>query len=166
MLFRSNYQLTMMSEAAVDDFVTYLKSYKLRFDKDGNIVVTRREFDQLDMHFRSSLKTIKACETAGNVEGVKEELYKIHYMVELINRYYLRPDVKNMRPNAKDVRKDMLDLRSVMLNAFQQHLKYVTMRDQRWNFQTGYNSSRYGKDFMIPKKVITAIGKTVVTALA
>ena len=87
-------------------------------------------------------------------------------MVELINQYNLRPDVKNMRPNAKDVRKDMLDLRSVMLNAFQQHLKYVTMRDQRWNFQTGYNSSRYGKDFMIPKKVITAIGKTVVTALA
>lgn len=161
-----NYQLTMMSEAVVDDFVTYLKSYKLRFDKDGNIVVTRREFDQLDMHFRSSLKTIKACETAGNVEGVKEELYKIHYMVELINQYYLRPDVKNMRPNAKDVRKDMLDLRSVMLNAFQQHLKYVTTRDQRWNFQTSYDNSKYGKNITIPQKVITAIGKTVVTALA
>lgn len=161
-----NYQLTMMSEAVVDDFVTYLKSYKLRFDKDGNIVVTRREFDQLDIHFRSSLKTIKACETAGNVEGVKEELYKIHYMVELINQYYLRPDVKNMRPNAKDVRKDMLDLRSVMLNAFQQHLKYVTMRDQRWNFQAGYDASKYGKNITIPQKVITAIGKTVVTALA
>lgn len=161
-----NYQLTMMSEAVVDDFVTYLKSYKLRFDKDGNIVVTRREFDQLDMHFRSSLKTIKVCETAGNVEGVKEELYKIHYMVELINQYYLRPDVKNMRPNAKDVRKDMLDLRSVMLNAFQQHLKYVTTRDQRWNFQTSYDNSKYGKNITIPQKVITAIGKTVVTALA
>ncbi|MCM1532565.1 MAG: GNAT family N-acetyltransferase [Ruminococcus flavefaciens] len=160
-----NYQLTMMDEAAVNDFITYLQSFKLRFDKDGNIVVTRREFDQLDTHFRSSLKTIKACENAGNVEGVKEELYKIHYMVELINRYYLRPDVKNLKSNAREVRKDMLDLRSVMLNAFQQHLKYVTTRDPRWNFQSGYDSSKYGKNLTIPQKVITAIGKTMITAL-
>jgi len=160
-----NYQLTMIGESAVDDFVSYLKSFKLRFDKEGNIIVTRREFDQLDMHFRSSLKMIKACEKAGDIDGVKEELYKIHYMIELINQYYLRPDVKNLKPNAKDVRKDMLDLRSVMMNAFQQHLKYVVARDTRWNFQTGYNASKYGKDIFIPKKVLNAIGKTVITAL-
>lgn len=161
-----DYQFTKMDENAVDSFIQYLSSYKLRFDKDGNVVITRREFDQLDSHFRNSLRMIKAYEKAGNLQGVKDELYKINYMIELINKYYLSPDVKNLRPNAKDVRKDMLDLRSVMMNVFQQHLKYVTVRDQRWNFQAGYDTSKYGKSIEIPQKLITAVGKTVITALS
>lgn len=160
------YQMSKMDENAVDNFMQYLNSFKLRFDKDGNILVTRREYDRLGVHFRESLKMIKACEKSGNVEGVKEELYKIHYMISLINQYYLNPDSRSLRPGTKDVRKDMLDLRSVMMNAFQHHLKYVTTRDPKWNFQSGYNSSKYGKDTFIPQKIITTIGRTVVTALS
>ncbi|MCM1230127.1 MAG: GNAT family N-acetyltransferase [Ruminococcus flavefaciens] len=160
-----SYQLAKMDESAVDDFLMYLRSFKVRFDSNGDIRITRREYDQLDAHFRASLKLIKACEDAGNVAGVKEELYKIHYMIELINQYYLKPYAKNYRPNTKDVRKDMLDLRSVMMNAFKQHLEWVTLQEPNYNFQRGYQVSTYGSEIKIPQKVITHVGKTITTLL-
>lgn len=158
-----NYQLTVIDESAVDSFFTYLKSFKLRFDKEGNIIITRREYDQLDSHFKSSQKMIKACEKAGNIEGVKEELSKIYYMIHLINDQYLS---NKTAPKSDVVKKDMIDLRSVMMNVFQQHLTYVTKLDPKFNFQSYYDGSKYGKDTTIPKATISSIGKTIVTLLS
>ncbi|MCM1295168.1 MAG: GNAT family N-acetyltransferase [Muribaculaceae bacterium] len=160
------YQFAMMDEGTVDGFIQYLQSFKIRLDNDGNILITRREYDQLDSHFRESMRLIKAYESAGNAQGVKDELCKINYMITLINQYYLREDVKNLKPTAKDVRKDMLDLRSVMMNVFRQHLAWVTTQDPKWNFQRYYDNSKYGKNVTIPKKVITSVGRTIITALA
>lgn len=160
-----NYQLTMMDEAALEDFMSYMKSFKVRFDNNGNIIVTRREYDQLDAHFKQSIKMIKAFEEAGNVEGVKDELCKIHYMIQLVNEYYLKPNSRNLREGSKDVRKDMMDLRSVMMNVFKQHLTWVTIQEPNWNFNTYYDGSKYGKDLVLPKKMITTVGRTVITAL-
>ena len=72
-----NYQLSCMDESVVHDFMNYLKSYKLKFDNDGNIIIRRREYDQLDAHFRASIKLIKASEKAGDWETVKAELAKL-----------------------------------------------------------------------------------------
>lgn len=160
-----NYQFAMMDEAAVDDFVRYLKSFKVKFDKEGNVIISRREVDQLDKHFRQSLRMIKAYENAGDLDSVKLELCKINYMIELINEYYLSPKaMKNKRVKA-DLRKEMLDLRSVMLNAFSQHLKYVKTMDPAFNFKSYYDTSIYGKNIEIPKPVLSAIGKAIVTQL-
>lgn len=160
------YQFTRMDESIVDPFIRYLQSFKVRIDANGDILVTRREYDQLNAHFKNSLKLIKAYENAGNLTGVKDELCKIYYMVELINTYYLRQDVKNLRDKAADVRKDMVDLRSIMLNAFAQHMRYVTTREPDWNFKTYYDASKYGNDFRIPKKFLLSLGKTIITALS
>ena len=160
------YQFTRMDESIVDPFIRYLQSFKVRIDANGDILVTRREYDQLNAHFKNSLKLIKAYENAGNLVGVKDELCKIYYMVELINTYYLRQDVKNLRDKAADVRKDMVDLRSIMLNAFTQHMRYVTTREPDWNFKTYYDASKYGNDFRIPKKFLLSLGKTIITALS
>lgn len=160
-----NYQLIMMDETALEDFMSYMKSFKVRFDNNGNIIVTRREYDQLDAHFKQSMKMIKTFEEAGNVEGVKDELCKIHYMIQLVNEYYLKPNSRNLREGSKDVRKDMMDLRSVMMNVFKQHLTWVTIQEPNWNFNTYYDGSKYGKDLVLPKKMITTVGRTVITAL-
>lgn len=160
-----NYQLIMMDETALENFMSYMKSFKVRFDNNGNIIVTRREYDQLDAHFKQSMKMIKAFEEAGNVEGVKDELCKIHYMIQLVNEYYLKPNSRNLREGSKDVRKDMMDLRSVMMNVFKQHLTWVTIQEPNWNFNTYYDGSKYGKDLVLPKKMITTVGRTVITAL-
>ena len=119
---------------------------KVRFDANGDIRITRREYDQLDAHFRTSVKMAKSCASAGNVNGVKEELYKIYYMIELINKYYLKPNTKNYRPNVRDIRKDMMDLRAVMLSAFKQYLEWVTAREPDYNFQRNYKVSDYASD--------------------
>ena len=160
-----NYQFAMMDEAAVDDFVRYLKSFKVKFDKEGNVIISRREVDQLDKHFRQSLRMIKAYENAGDLDSVKLELCKINYMIELINEYYLSPKAMKSKRVKADLRKEMLDLRSVMLNAFSQHLKYVKTIDPAFNFKSYYDTSIYGKNIEIPKPVLTAIGKAIVTQL-
>ena len=160
-----NYQLSLMNESQVDQFIDYLKSFKVRFDKEGNVIITRREYDQLDLHFRQSLKMIKAYENAGNLQGVKDELCKIRYMIELINQHYLNPRTKSSTRTKQNMRKEMMDLRSVMLNAFQQHLKYVTVRDPQFNFQKAYDTSKYGKETEIPKSLLSTIGKTLITKL-
>ena len=160
-----NYQLSQMDESAVDDFLRYMQSFKVRFDANGDIRITRREYDQLDAHFRTSVKMAKSCASAGNVNGVKEELYKIYYMIELINKYYLKPNTKNYRPNVRDIRKDMMDLRAVMLSAFKQYLEWVTAREPDYNFQRNYKVSDYGSEVKIPQKTITQVGTVIATLL-
>lgn len=160
-----NYQFAIMDEAVVDDFVRYLKSFKVKFDKEGNVIISRREVDQLDKHFRQSLRMIKAYENAGDLDSVKLELCKINYMIELINEYYLSPRAMKSKRVKADLRKEMLDLRSVMLNAFSQHLKYVKTMDPAFNFKSYYDTSVYGKNIEIPKPVLSAIGKAIVTRL-
>ena len=160
-----NYQFTTMDEAAFDNFYQYLKSFKIRFDKDGNVIITRREYDQLDKHFRQSLRMIKAYEKADDLESVKLELCKIYYMIELINQHYLNPTIKQNKNVKGNIRKEMMDLRSVMLNVFQQHLTYVTVRDPQFNFQAFYNKSQYSSTVEIPNTVISAVGKALLTKL-
>ena len=142
-----------------------LKSFKVRFDKNGNVIITRREYDQLDKHFRQSIRMLKAYEKANDVESVKEELCKIYYMIGLINQHYLNPANKQNKTVKSDIRKEMMDLRSVMMNVFQQHLTYVTNQDPKFNFQQYYNHSKYSSTVEIPNTVISAVGKALVTGL-
>lgn len=161
----TNYQLGMLQESVVDSFIQYLQSFKIKFEKDGSIRLTRREYDQLDQHFKQSLRNIKAFEKTDNLEGVKGELCKIYYMIELINRYYLSPKVKSSNRVKANLKKQMMDLRSVLMNVFKQHLKYVTVREPQFNFQTYYDHSKYGKDIEIPKAVLSDVGKALITKL-
>lgn len=159
------YECSIMDEAAFDKFIDYIKSFKIKFNKNGDVIITRREYENLEHHFKQSLKTIKAMESAGNVEGVKAELCKIHYMNNLISEHYLTAKYKQPANSSINIRKKMIDLRSVMLNAFKQHLTYVTVREPRFNFQEYYNNSDYGRNFTVPKNVVSNIGKTIVTLL-
>ena len=156
------YQFAMMDESVVDRFLEYLKSFKLKFDKNGNIIIRRREYDQLDTHFRQSLKLIKAAEKAGNLDTVKYELCKIYYMISLIDRHYLG---RKASEKSEKVRKDMINLRAVMINVMHQHLKYVSTMDPQFNFQSYYASTKYGDDTTISPQFLTAFGRTIVTAL-
>lgn len=158
-----SYQLANMDESAFDNFVNYLKSFKLKFDKNGNLVIRRREYDQLDQHFRASLKLIKAAEKAGDIGTVKDELCKIYYMINLIQTQYL---TRKSTPKTEKVYHSMENLRSVMLNAFHQHFKYVTERDPKFNFASYYETTKYGKDVTIDSNVLSAVGKTIVTILS
>lgn len=160
-----NYQLSMMDEAAFEGFYEYIKSFKVRFDKDGNPIISRREYDQLDQHFHQAVRNVKAYYKSGNYESMKEELCKVYYMIELINQYYLNPRVKSSSRTSADVKKEMLDLRSVMMNMFQQNLKLITIHEPKFNFQTYYDNSKYGKNTEVPKVLLSTISKTVVTLL-
>lgn len=160
-----HYKFAMLDESGMDNFMRYLSSFKIQFDKEGNVIISRKEYDQLDKHFRESVRLCKTYSEAGNVEGIKEELAKVHYMVQLVNKYYLSPNA-NKNPRMKsDIKKDMLDLRSVMLNHFNTYMKWITIREPQFNFQAYYDTSKYGNTNTVPAKVLTAVGKVLVTAL-
>lgn len=160
-----HYKFAMLDESGMDNFMRYLSSFKIQFDKEGNVIISRKEYDQLDKHFRESVRLCRTYSEAGNIEGIKEELAKVHYMIQLINKYYLSPNA-NKNPRMKsDIKKDMLDLRSVMLNHFNTYMKWITIREPQFNFQAYYDTSKYGNTNMVPAKVLTAVGKVLVTAL-
>lgn len=160
-----NYQIATMNESAVDKFFLYLKSFKVRFDKDGNVIIHRREVDQLDKYFREANSLLKANMKAGNEQGVVDQLCRVYYMIALINNHYLNSTTKQNTNVKADLKKELIDLRSVMMNVFQQYLKWVTDRNPQFNFQVAYDGSKYSDTVNIPNKVISDIGKTLITAL-
>ena len=160
-----DYQMATMDETAVDKFFLYLKSFKVRFDKDGNVIIHRREVDQLDKYFREANSLLKANMKAGNEQGVVDQLCRVYYMIALINNHYLNSTTKQNTNVKADLKKELIDLRSVMMNVFQQYLKWVTDRNPQFNFQVAYDGSKYSDTVNIPNKVISDIGKTLITAL-
>lgn len=156
------YQLSSMNEAVMDEFLRYIKSFHVELDPNGNVILTRRVYNQLDHHFIQTKQALKTMKKAGDLEGMKENLAKLYYMIQLITDQYMDKKTVSI---SKTVKKDMIDLRSVMLNVFQQNLQYVEEMDPKFNFQSYYDGSVYGKKTKIPISGVTSIGKTLGTLL-
>ena len=156
------YQLSNMNEAVMDEFLRYIKSFHVELDPNGNVILTRRVYNQLDHHVIQTKQALKTMKKAGDLEGMKENLAKLYYMIQLITDQYMDKKTVSI---SKTVKKDMIDLRSVMLNVFQQNLQYVEEMDPKFNFQSYYDGSVYGKKTKIPISGITSIGKTLGTLL-
>ena len=157
------YQLLTMDESVVDDVLKYLQSFKIKFDQDGNVIIHQREYKELSQHFNKSKRMLRHYRKTGATESIKNELCKLYYMINIIETYYLKPTT-----NAKyeERQKQMMDLRALMINVFRQNLNEVTAKEPNFNFQSYYNASDYGKDLKIPKTVIAATGKALVTMLS
>lgn len=160
-----NYQMATMDESAYQNFKKYLHSFKIKLDKDGNIIIHRREVDQLDKYFREANQLLKVNMKAGNEQGVVDQLCRVHYMINLINKYYLISTTKQNTTVKTDLKKQLIDLRSVMINVYQQYLSWVTARNPQFNFQTAYDASIYSDKITVPKEVITSIGRVIMTML-
>lgn len=160
-----NYQMATMDESAYQNFKKYLHSFKIKLDKDGNIIIHRREVDQLDKYFREANQLLKVNMKAGNEQGVVDQLCRVHYMINLINKYYLISTTKQNTTVKMDLKKQLINLRSVMINVYQQYLSWVTARNPQFNFQTAYDASIYSDKITVPKEVITSIGRVIMTML-
>ena len=160
-----NYQMATMDESTYQNFKKYLHSFKIKLDKDGNIIIHRREVDQLDKYFREANQLLKVNMKAGNEQGVVDQLCRVHYMINLINKYYLISTTKQNTTVKADLKKQLIDLRSVMINVYQQYLSWVTARNPQFNFQTAYDASIYSDKITVPKEVITSIGRVIMTML-
>lgn len=157
------YQLLTMDESVVDDVLKYLQSFKIKFDQDSNVIIHQREYKELSQHFNKSKRMLRHYRKTGATESIKNELCKLYYMINIIETYYLKPTT-----NAKyeERQKQMMDLRALMINVFRQNLNEVTAKEPNFNFQSYYNASDYGKDLKIPKTVIAATGKALITMLS
>lgn len=157
------YQLLTMDESVVDDVLNYLQSFKIKFDQDGNVIIHQREYKELSQHFNKSKRMLRHYRKTGATESIKNELCKLYYMINIVETYYLKPTTDE---KYKERQKQMMDLRALMINVFRQNLNEVTAKEPNFNFQSYYNASDYGKDLKIPKTVIAATGKALITMLS
>ena len=157
------YQLLTMDESVVDDVLKYLQSFKIKFDQDGNVIIHQREYKELSQHFNKSKRMLRHYRKTGATESIKNELCKLYYMINIVETYYLKPTTDE---KYKERQKQMMDLRALMINVFRQNLNEVTAKEPNFNFQSYYNASDYGKDLKIPKTVIAATGKALITMLS
>lgn len=157
-----DYKLAVMDESAVDEFLSYLKSFRIQLDADGNIILNQRVYRQLDKHFMAVQRELRTAKKTNDLETIKYNLAKLNYMIGLIEDKYMAP---NTVVDSKNTKRELMDLRSVMINVFQQYMDYTLTQDPRFNFQQYYNSSVYGKETKLPISGITALGKTLLTQL-
>lgn len=147
----------VLSEASV--VLPFIKSFKIRIDKDGNIVINQREYNDFERHIQNSLRLLKSYRDTENYQAMKNELCRLYYMVELIDKYYSK-GVKD-----SDYRKKLIDQRSIMLNAITNYLKLVSKNDPGFDFTNYYEHSNYGKEIKISPKGIHTIGQVIRTLL-
>ena len=154
------YKLANLDEGAVDYLLREIRAYKIRFDRHGNVRITKRETNHLKEHFNNSVSLLRAYRNADDVASVKQECMKLRYMSEILLKYYIRPN------NHSDEMKELINLRSTILNALNTNLKWVKQRDPKYNFAEEYDKSKYGSDINLPRNVVRDATKTIVTLLA
>ena len=153
------YKLANLDEGAVDYLLREIRAYKIRFDRHGNVRITKRETNHLKEHFNNSVSLLRAYRNADDVASVKQECMKLRYMSEILLKYYIRPN------NHSDEMKELINLRSTILNALNTNLKWVKQKDPKYNFAEEYDRSKYGSDINLPRNVIRDATKTIVTLL-
>ena len=158
------YQLTAMNDSDLDNFIDYLTKFKVRYNKDGNLIITRYDYDQLDRYYRRDLKIMDQAQKDGTVSTVKEKLAELHYIYLILSKYYLTPDLQNNPNTSKDVKQAMFDLRSDLLTKTSQYAKWVSIQDPQFNLMEYYQASKYAKH-QIPTKILTMIDKEIITEL-
>lgn len=154
------YKLANLDEGAVDYLLREIRAYKIRFDRHGNVRITKRETNHLKEHFNNSVSLLRAYRNADDVASVKQECMKLRYMSEILLKYYIRPN------NHSDEMKELINLRSTILNALNTNLKWVKQKDPKYNFAEEYDKSKYGSDINLPRNVVRDATKTIVTLLA
>ena len=153
------YKLANLDEGAVDYLLREIRAYKIRFDRHGNVRITKRETNHLKEHFSNSVSLLRAYHNADDVASVKQECMKLRYMSEILLKYYIRPN------NHSDEMKELINLRSTILNALNTNLKWVKQKDPKYNFAEEYDRSKYGSDINLPRNVVRDATKTIVTLL-
>lgn len=157
-----HYKFAMLEDAEYEDFMDYLSNFKIQYDSDDNIIVSRKEYDQLYRHYAYAKKNATIALEHGNLDGVKDELAKIHYIASMISKYYLSPSVMQSNRVKGDIKKDFAELRGLLLDTFNQFHSAVKAREPGFNFIPYYETSKYAKDNPVIEKIRTHLGETVV----
>lgn len=160
-----HYKLAMINEThQLDDFIDYLRAFKINYDVSGNVIITRKEIDQLTEQYKFCTYRLNKHFYAANEvywDDVKQELAVLTYLINLLNKYYLSPKVMQSNRVKKDLTDELLDLRSDMMKTYQDTLDKVLIHDPQFNANEYYKSSNLGNADKDAKTLETHLGKTV-----
>lgn len=122
------------------------KSFDIQIDDNGDILISQKEYDSFDKHFNTTKRLLKNYHKSKNYNGMKNELYKLSYMIKLIEVYHMG---KTSSEEERLKQKELLDLRSVMINSFSYYIDIVIKEEPDFDFQSGFDNSKYGKTYKL-----------------
>lgn len=122
------------------------KQLGVRFDKDSNLIIKNilKQTSYAKM-INESAALLKIYKDTANLNGMKYELAKLNYILEVINK-------KIDRSKNKEDLKKLVDDKAIALNVFKSNLKYVSEEDNTFNFTEYYEETPFSDSTIVIDK--------------
>lgn len=117
-------------------FVKEAKEFPVQFDNDGNLLIKRMKYLDIDHEYFKSHKLLLVYEDTNNIEGMKYELSKLWFLNNLLEK-------KLYSEKDETIRNNYHKSRSRILNDFNKYLKIVTSEENTFIFGDYYNNSPF-----------------------
>lgn len=122
------------------------KQLGVRFDKDSNLIIKNiLKQTSYAKTINESAALLKIYKDTANLNGMKYELAKLNYILEVINK-------KIDRSKNKDDLKKLVDDKAIALNVFKSNLKYVSEEDNTFNFTEYYEETPFSDSTIVIDK--------------
>lgn len=132
-------------------------SIDLSLDKDGNLLLTKRENVDFQTIYANSHELLKIYADSNNIEGMKYELCKLWMCKTLIDYKILyNKGIRAKLVSAKQ-RKQALITKSFIMSDIKLYLKNINEKETNFNFQEYFNKTQFGIEiYKIDNRVIKA----------
>ena len=122
------------------------KQLGIRFDKDSNLIIKNiLKQTSYAKTINESAALLKIYKDTANLNGMKYELAKLNYILEVINKKI------DKSKNKEDLKK-LVDDKAIALNVFKSNLKYVSEEDNTFNFTEYYEETPFSDSTIVIDK--------------
>ena len=142
--FESLYYTTENEEAnkVLEEMREYIKpecaimerKFPIQFNKVGDLEISTSK--SLEEEYQEAHKLLEGYNKS-NIDGIKHELARLFYINSLIEK-----KIKNMKKNDPEYH-NYIKLRSRVLNDFKKYFKVITNKDDKFDFNTYFQSTEY-----------------------
>lgn len=117
--------------------VCEIKEFPVQFDKEGNLLISKRKSINFNMEFQKIHKLIMMYGKNNNIEGLKYELSALWFLnLLLVDKLY-------SKKLTEVERKDYVNARARILNDFTKYLNVVLKHDESFIFEEYYSNSPF-----------------------
>lgn len=118
------------------------KAFPIQINKSGDIEINTKK--TLEEEYQEAHKLLLGYNDS-NIEGIKHELARLFCVNSIIEK-----KLKKMRKGTDDY-KEYINLRARVLNDFKKYFKVVSAKDDKFDFNTYYQSTEYNTNKVVIK---------------
>ena len=119
------------------------RKFPIQFNKVGDLEISTSK--SLEEEYQEAHKLLQGYNKS-NIDGIKHELARLFYINSLIEK-----KIKNMKKNDPEYH-NYIKLRSRVLNDFKKYFKVITDKDDKFDFNTYFQSTEYYNGNIVIKR--------------